>query len=229
MCKIHSQTAVLPRPRQQPPAARPADLDIDQSWKEQVYDFTRDNLEHTAWGLQHSERDYLLSKDIARQSRLQVDQDVLFAAAFLHDMGGFPGFQKEGVDHAIRSAEVCDQILRPAGFPEEKIEDVRSAIRTHSYYSKEAPETPEGAALHDADCLDFLGAVGVARILSLTQREPFTPTLESAVKLAENLKSTAGKTLYSGDYARQLADSRIQEMDLFLTRLDAESFGRKHL
>ena len=229
MCKIHSQAVAPRRSQQQPPAARPTDLDIDQPWKEQVYDFTRGNLEHTAWGLQHSERDYLLSKELARQSRLTVDQDVLFAAAFLHDMGGFPGFQKEGVDHAIRSAEVCDQVLRPAGFPEEKIDQVRSAIRTHSYYSKEVPETPEAAVLHDADSLDFLGAVGVARILSLTKREPFTPTLESAVKLAENLKSTAGKTLYSGDYARQLADSRIGEMDAFLTRLDAESYGRKHL
>lgn len=228
MCTIHAQHA---RPALRPKAAQPppADIPLDQPWKETVYDFARDHLQHSAWGLHHSERDYLLSMEIARRSNLSVDSDVLFAASMLHDMGGFPEFAKTGVDHAERSAEVCDQVLRPAGFPEDKIEPVRQAIRTHSYYSKDIPQTPEAAVLHDADCLDFLGAVGVARILSLTEREPFTPTLESAVKLAENLKNTAGQTLYSGEFARNTAATRINEMDAFLTQLGQESFGRRHL
>ena len=177
----------------------------------------------------HSERDFLLSLDLAAHAGLTVDPDVLFAAAFLHDMGGFPEFEKHGVDHAARSAEICDQVLIPADFPKSKIEAVREANATHSYYCKEKPQTPEAIVLHDADTLDFLGAIGVARILSLTGREAFAPNLEGAIKLLEKLRAAAPESIYSGDYAHGLAQERTQEMDAFLAALKRESADSRHL
>lgn len=198
----------------------------DQPWKQKVYDFAQANLKHSAWGLAHSERDYLLAVDVADHAELNVDKDVLFAAAFLHDMGGFEPYSKPGVDHAARSAEVCDQVLTPAGFPQEKLESVRSAIRTHSYYSPDAPQTPEAVALHDADALDFLGAIGVARILSLTGHE--TPDLAGSVKLVDRLLHDAPPSLVTA-YGQAMGAQRVEEMHGFLSALGSESYAREHL
>ena len=69
-------------------------ISLDAPWKVTVYDFARKTLHHPAWGWQHSERDYHLAVEVARGDRLTVDTDVLFAAAMLHDMAGFPPYEK---------------------------------------------------------------------------------------------------------------------------------------
>lgn len=208
---------------------RPAKIDLDSEWKEDVYNFTQTNLEHSAWGLAHAERDYLLAKELAAKSSLKVDDDVLFAAAFLHDMGGFEPFQKDGVDHADRSAELCHLVLEPTDFPKDKIDSVRKAIETHSYYETDEPMTAEAKVIHDADGLDFLGAIGVARILSITGQEPFTPDIASSLKLIESLAQTVPSSMKSGEYAEEMAQERLAEMETFVAQLKKESFDGEHL
>lgn len=221
----HSQNHRPVRPN----SPRPAKIELDSEWKQDVYAFTEKNLEHPAWGLAHAERDYLLAKDLAANSDLRVDDDVLFAAAFLHDMGGFDPFKKDGVDHADRSAETCHLVLEATDFPKEKIEDVRKAISTHSYYTDKEPMTAEAKVIHDADCLDFLGAIGVARILSITGQEPFTPDIASSLRLIESLAQAVPGSIKSGDYAEQMAEKRLDEMETFIAQLKEESFGGEHL
>ncbi|MGA1498640.1 MAG: HD domain-containing protein, partial [Steroidobacteraceae bacterium] len=147
----------------------PAGIPLDAPWKQAVYDFVSQNLQHTAWGLQHSERDYVLALSLARQEGLSVDLDVLFAAAFLHDMGAFTPYSDRGSDHSQVSAEAMAGILEPAGFPMEKLPLVQGAALAHMYYSP-VPDEPHAQVLHDADTLNFLGSVGIMRILSLTTR-----------------------------------------------------------
>ena len=55
-----------------------------------------------------------------------------------------------------------------------KIDAVRGAIRTHMYYRD--PVGPEALYLHDADALDWLGAIGVARIIGLVDPNGGVPT-----------------------------------------------------
>ena len=207
----------------------PSLADADAPWKREVADFTAQNLKHSAWGFAHAERDYLLAVELAEKGGLQVDKDVLYAAAYLHDMGGFEPYKKDGVDHADRSAEVCDSVLIPAGFPPEKLEAVRAAMKTHSYYDDRIPATNEAKVLHDADSIDFLGAIGITRILSLTGREPFLPDISASLKLLDQLRKAAPKHIYSGPYAENIAKERAAEMDAFLGQLDQESHQRKHL
>lgn len=209
----HSHTNSNPRPRLSDAQTSPDPIDIplDVAWKREVYEFTRDNLQHNAWGLDHAERDYLLAKELAAKSGLKVDDDVLFGSAFLHDVG------------------ICHQILEPAGFPMEKIDAVREAIGTHSYYETDEPKSNEAKVLHDADSLDFLGAIGVARILSITGHEPFTPDIASSVKLLESLSEAASKNITSGPYAEVMAAKRLLEMKTFLALLKQESFQNEHL
>jgi uncharacterized protein len=208
------------------PAAAPTagDIPIDAPWKQAVYDFAATKLQHSAWGLAHSQRDYLASVDLAAREGLSVDTDVLFAAAFLHDMGGFPEFAAQGVDHAVRSAELVGGVLEGTGFPMAKLDGVKAAILTHSYYSTERPVTPEAIVLHDADTLDFLGIVGIARIVSLTERDGVASDLPHAVRTCESLLAAAPGALVT-DTARTIGAARAAEMRTALDALNAESFG----
>lgn len=206
-------------------AATPQDpCEHAKDWRVGVCVFAKSQLKHFAWGYEHGLRDYALAKQLAVASNITYDDDVLFAASMLHDMGGFAPYEKAGVDHAVRTTEVIDPILRSAGFPMEKFPAVKTAVRTHSYYDATKPTSPEGVLLHDADCLDFVGAIAVMRIISIAGNEPSIPTVKKSLQLLESLHGQATKTLYSGEYARGLASARTAEMRRFLDNLAFEAF-----
>ncbi len=128
------------------PAAAPQQtvtgIALDAPWKATVYAFAQAKFRHPAWGWQHSERDYRLAVEVAQGDRLAVDTDVLFAAAFLHDMAAFAPWEKQGMEHGDRAAETSEAILRDAGFPMQKYPAVQAAERGHMYYSN-AGTVPE--------------------------------------------------------------------------------------
>jgi uncharacterized protein len=91
-----------------------------------------------------------------------ADIDILEAAALLHDIGISQEIG-EGVDHAETSAKMANVFLRDIGFDLNKLDRVVESIRYHRYGGKIHPESLEGKILQDADRLDTLGAIGVAR------------------------------------------------------------------
>ncbi len=194
---------------------------LDAPWKTAVFQFAKSNLQHSAWGLAHSERDFQLACTLASEEKLVVDTDVLFAAAFLHDMGGFAPYPKEGVDHAERAAQVAGAVLKVAGFPMEKLPQVQAAMRSHMFYST-VSASPEARVLHDADTLDFLGNIGVARIFSVTSRHRWATTMPDAVATLEKFQRELPAKLVT-ESARKRAAPRIAEMEQFLQTLKAES------
>ncbi|MFK7865637.1 MAG: HD domain-containing protein [Pseudohongiellaceae bacterium] len=196
---------------------------IDSQWKRAVYDFAMENQRHTAWGLEHSERDYLLALELAEKEGLQIDLDVLFAAAFLHDMGAFEPFAARGDDHSRVAADSMTEILEPAGFPMTKLELVQGAALAHMYYSA-VPDEPHAQLLHDADTLNFLGAVGVARIISLTTREALAQDLPTAFATLENMSQQLPATLVL-EASKQMGKARVAEMSAFLEALKNQSAG----
>jgi uncharacterized protein len=132
-----------------------------QAWRDSVTAFANANFRHPAWGASHSRRDYALAKQMAAADGVTLDDDVLFAASMLHDMAAFPTWSEKGRDHSDVAAEKIDLVLAVTDFPAAKLEAVRAAIRTHMYYRE--PAAPEARYLHDADALDWLGAIGIAR------------------------------------------------------------------
>jgi uncharacterized protein len=189
-------------------------LPLDAAWKQKLYAFARARLLHPAWGWTHSERDYRLAREIAAAEGLRVDDDILFAAAFVHDIGAIGDFQKEGVDHAVRSAELAGPLLRQFGFPEQKIAAVREAILGHMYDRNPGGST-ESVLLHDADALDFLGAVGVARRLSVTGTA--SDYAGGVARIAEFADKLPGRLVSAT--AKRMAVSRVAEMRQFLKQL----------
>ena len=90
---------------------------LDAPWKVTIYNLARTKFKHPAWGWQHCERNYQIALQLARGDRLIVDKDVLFAAAFLHDMAAFPPYEMKGVEHGLRAAYTSVAVLRNAAFP----------------------------------------------------------------------------------------------------------------
>ena len=196
-------------------------IPLDAAWKQTVYDFVTANQQHTAWGLEHSERDYILALELAEREGLTLDLDVLFAAAFLHDMGAFEPFSARGSDHSQVAADSMAEILEPTGFPMAKLPLVQSAALAHMYYSP-VPDEPHAQVLHDADTLNFLGAVGIMRIISLTTREGMAQDLPTAIATLDTMSRQLPGTLVL-DISKQLGEQRSNEMRFFISSLRAQS------
>jgi glyoxylase-like metal-dependent hydrolase (beta-lactamase superfamily II) len=194
----------------------------EQGWRATVRALAAAEFRNPAWGYSHSARDYALAQQMAREDGVVLDDDVLFAAAYLHDMAAFPKWAAKDVDHADRAADTVDTILKGSGFPERKLEAVRSAIRTHMFDRE--PKTPEALYLHDADALDWLGAIGVARIIALADANGGKPdTGDMAKRLEFNLATVPGRVLSPAGKA--LLPARKAELEAFLQQLKAETEG----
>jgi HD superfamily phosphodiesterase len=189
-------------------------------WRAAVRQFAEANLKHPAWGASHSMRDYELARELAAADHVTLDDDVLYAAAWLHDVAAFPAFRKEGVDHQDEAARIIDSLLADTGFPMSKIDAVRGAIRTHMY--PRDPAGPEALYLHDADALDWLGAVGVARIFGIVDPAGGAPTGPDAVaRLEKQLREVPPRILSKAGQARTA--QRVRELEDFLKTLRAQT------
>jgi HD superfamily phosphodiesterase len=165
-------------------------------------------------------RDYALARELAAADHVALDDDVLFAAAYLHDMAAFKPWESEKLDHSDVAAGIVDTVLEGTGFPMAKIDAVRGAIRTHMYYRD--PAGAEALYLHDADALDWLGAIGVARIMALVDPNGGNPDGPKAVKMLEdNLKEVPARVLSPAGRAR--VDARRAEQEEFLRDLQRET------
>ena len=199
----------------------PAGIALESPWKQAVYKFAEEKLQHSAWGLEHYERNYLLATDLAQRESLAIDEEVLFAAAFLHDMGTFEPYVIAGAEHSQTAVDNLASVLIDAGFPSGKIAAVNSAVLGHMYYA-EVPDDATAMVLHDADTLDFLGVIGVTRILSLTSRHPWASNLQTALATLENFSTQLPNTLRT-DAAKEIGQTRVTEMREFLDTLRNES------
>jgi uncharacterized protein len=167
----------------------------------------------------------------------EVNEDVLMAAVWLHDIGRAREDRGEIEDHAEWGAKEAAEILSDLGADEDTIDAVQHCIRAHRYSNDVEPETREAAILCDADNLDALGAVGIARIFSyggeLGQpiHDPDLPP--------EDDESTAGETQFNHlhkkllslrdrmytDAGREIAEERHDYVAEFAERFEREAMG----
>lgn len=207
-------------------AAQPGASAAAKDWHGVVRKFAAEHFKHPAWGYSHSMRDYALARELAAADQVKLDDDVLYAAAYLHDMAAFPPWENAKADHADEAARLVDAILKGSGFPMAKIDAVRSAIRTHMFDRE--PSGPEALYLHDADALDWLGAIGVARIIALADSGGGAPDGPAAVKmLDENLAKVPSRVLSPAGQAR-MPKLRL-ELQQYLEDLRRESDDLRNL
>lgn len=172
----------------------------------------------------HQPRLYALARRIAEGH--DCDDDVLFAAAWLHDVGVFAGHRPEDPaalarwDNVACAVELAPSLLEEMDFPADKIDAVVEAIRTHQAAAH--PTTIEGIVLRDADILEQLGAIGILRTVAKVGRDARFPSFTAAV---ESLKKTLASlpAEIRLDTTRALAQPRIELLQSFLTAVASES------
>ena len=111
-------------------------------------------------GMDHTDR----VVDLCRSIGLKEDADmrILLPAALLHDVGR-PLEKEQGLPHEREGARMAAEFLHSIGYDSTLIPAISSAIRTHRFQSEETPKTLEAWILSDADKLDAMGAMGIAR------------------------------------------------------------------
>lgn len=174
----------------------------------------------------HQPRLYALTRQIAED--LKYDDDVVYAATWLHDLGVFVGHRPEDPvelarwDHVHYVCERAPQILSDAGFPAEKVPAVLAAIREHQ--PKDDPSSIEATILRDADILEQLGGIGILRTVCKVGRDTRFSTFTDAVEaLRKSLQFLPGKIRLEN--TKRLAEPRIAALKSFLDAVEFESAG----
>ncbi len=113
-----------------------------------------------AHGFDHTERVVRLCEVLGAGEG--ADMAVLIPAAIFHDIAR-PIEEEIGIPHEEAGARMAAAYLESIDYPADRIAGIVHAIRAHRYSSGIDPETLEARILSDADKLDAMGAVGIAR------------------------------------------------------------------
>jgi uncharacterized protein len=173
---------------------------------------------HPIWGHAHCLRVHALAEELAKAERASHDAEILRIAALLHDVGLYKAYAfREAPDHARRSADVAERILKDGDFPPQATRAVLDAIVHHPPGAPPAGST-EAALLKDAVALDYLGAIGLCRILAMVDMEEEIPDIPAALWHAESLRRKIPGLLVF-ESSRGIAHQRIIETEDFLQNL----------
>lgn len=115
----------------------------------------------SAHDMTHTERVVSNALQLAKEEK--CDEDVVLAAAWLHDCVIVPKDHPNRKKASIMAAEKATKYLHSIQFDKEKIPEVAHAIEAHSFSAGIQPTTIEAKIVQDADRLDALGAIGIAR------------------------------------------------------------------
>jgi uncharacterized protein len=189
-------------------------------WRQKLAGFIS-QFDHPGWGIAHSERVYAMALKLAEQQGTNVDEDALLAAAYLHDVGEIEPYKQAGMDHAELSAAFAEEMLVSSSFPSRKIPLVKKIIRGHMFYAKPHTST-EAVVFRDADILDYLGAVGITRMLSIVGIDDRTPTLGKAISMIQRFSQELPDQLRTRP-AKKIGKVRQAEMATFLAALSRET------
>jgi len=203
----------------------------------------------SAHNMDHVMRVYNLCLHLAKGEK--IDLDVLKAAALLHDIARVKEDDDHSgkTDHALLGAKMAESILKIFHFSKDKIGHIKNCIVSHRYRTGRDPVTTEAKILFDADKLDTIGAIGVARSFVWVGRN--NAKIYSDVNIEKYAKDNLGgkingrirnKKLHSPQIeyktklifllnklhtkkAKEICKKRIKFYDNFLKRLEKEIKG----
>jgi uncharacterized protein len=207
---------------------------LRRDWEPRLRRFVADQPDaDPGHGPVHLERVVATAVRLAQEEGARLD--IVLPAAWLHDCvhvakdsPGRANASRLAADHALR-------FLESSGYPAECLPDIRHAIEAHSYSAGIAPRTIEAKVVQDADRLDALGAIGLARCVAVGAAlgrplyEPEDPFCRSRapddrgaavdhfysklLKLAGTMQTAAG---------RREAARRTKFLESFLAQLESE-------
>lgn len=178
----------------------------------------------------HAWRVFNLGTRIAKEEN--ADAEIVGAAALTHDIHRIMGSSDEYVEPAESLPEVRS-ILESTGFPEEKIPQVLHCVEVHDEYKYRGVDRPaesiEAEVLRDADNLDAIGAVGVARTIAFTAVAGY-PLWAPDRDEHSAIQHYYDKLQYledemNTDQGRRLAEERHQFTKTFVDQVTKEWYG----
>lgn len=187
----------------------------------------------------HTQRVYNLCMHIGRVEG--ADLEALEIAAYLHDVGrSYEDESRGAVCHAEKGAEIARNLLAEFPISDERKENIIHCIRSHRFRGNHQPESLEANVLFDADKLDAIGAVGIARAflfagevgaklhnpyIQLEDTEPYSEEDTGYREYKLKLSRIRDRMLTSE--GRRMAEERHAFMEMFFHRLTEEYEGLK--
>ncbi len=145
-------------------------MNVLDSLKQEVYDLMINDAAHD---FDHIMRVFKNARIICKKEN--ANEKLVLSAVLLHDIVSYPKSDKRSKSSSIESAEKSKKILKKFNFKKEEIQIISDAIRDHSFSRNKIPMTLEGKILQDADRLDAIGAIGIARVFAVSgsEKRPF--------------------------------------------------------
>lgn len=161
---------------------------------------------------------------------------IVLPATLLHELFNYPKNHPESHLSGDLCAEQAAEVLRSVGYPAELIDPICYCIRYHSFSRGVVPETLEGKVMQDADRLDAIGAIGIARCFSTgsqmripfyAQEDPFCQEREpndkaysldhfyrKLLRIPETLHTQTGRAMaeHRTAFLRQFLDQLAEEL-----------------
>jgi uncharacterized protein len=208
----------MPAGLPQPPLSASA-----EAWRTTLMRFIRSEAK-PADKFSHQPRLHALCRAVGEG--LPYDDDVVLAAAWLHDLGVFIGHRPEDPaalakwDNVAYACRRAPELLAQFGFPMQKVPAVVAVIGQHLPAAE--PASLEARILRDADILEQLGAAGILRTVSKVGRDTRFVTFADALRaLRRNLEVLPGQLRLAR--AQELAQPRIAALRVFLEQAKAEA------
>ncbi len=213
---------------------------ILKSWESNIVEYMQ-GLEHStddaSHDFSHFQRVWHTACQIMDHEPSAVNRLVVLAACYFHDIVVLPKDHPERSNASALAAEKTRQCLCDMDFPSNLVDEVCHAVIAHSYSANIQPETIEAQVVQDADRMEALGAIGLARVFYtagiLKQKlfDPEDPLAErrnlddrkysldhfqmKLLKIAGTMKTTAGREMAerNSDYLRDFISKLQKELE----------------
>ena len=171
-----------------------------------------------AWAVTHAVRLMELVHQIGGE--IAYDEQVMQLAAYMHDWGASAKYAQKGVEHALRSRQVVEaEILPRLDLSTEQKVILLETIEFHDFRDMRPTSSNEALLLREADMLEFLGAMGMAREFARGAKD-----MAGSYQRIFSRRAVI-QNRFTLPRAQEIARIRFAHMDQYLHWLDEESFG----
>ena len=168
-------------------------------------------LDGTAHSYAHVDRVVKIAAILAEKE--QADMELVQTAALLHDLG-----RTVGEPHNETGAKLASEILKQStNYPQERIRKIFKIVLRHPIAFRDRLETLEEKIVWDADKIDLLGVIGIARVFHWLGNKPFETAVDTCF---EELKPIYN--LLNTPSAQRIAKERYQRTTASLSALEQE-------
>ncbi len=209
-------------------------METVEKYTQAMFEFIeKEMIQDPAHDINHVKRVVKTARNLCAQENAKLE--VVLPAAYLHDCFTFAKNHPERSKSSVVAADKAIEFLTSIRYPTQYLDAIHHAIVAHSYSANITPQTLEAQIVQDADRLDALGAIGIARCLQVSTNfgaslyssdDPFCETREFDDKnyTVDHFYNKLFKLeqMMNTDAAKTEARIRTQYMRAYLAQLASE-------